>query len=432
MVVKIEKLVYGGYAMGRVSGKVIFIKNALPEEEVRVKKIKEKKDYLLGELEDILTPSPARKKPECPHFLKCGGCDFQHVSYEYEVEFKKEMIKEIFLREKIEKEIDRIVPSPAEKGYRNKSECPVKGGKEIKIGFFAQKTHKVVNIKKCLLHPIKFNEILSEIRVRIKRHRVSIYDEKTGKGNLRYVILRTNPAKDILLGFSSKNGYLPTSFWKGVEKKFKNLRGIVINYNPYSGSRITGDRIKTVYGREYIKYKVKEKIFKVNFLSFFQTNSYQFENLVSHVEEMLEPQEGDRIADLYSGVGLFGISLAQDVRKILLIEQNPFSVEDAKSNIRINEIKNAEVIKGDASWVKEFDEIDKIILDPPRKGVSEETIKAICKVKPARIVYVSCNPVTFLRDFKRLKEYYLLSNFVILDMFPRTSHIEVMGVLKRK
>ncbi len=429
MIVSVEKIVYGGYALARHKGKVIFIKNVLPEEKVKIKIVKEKKDHAFAEVVDIIESSVHRQDPECQHFGLCGGCDFQYVSYEYEMFLKKEMLEELLKREKIDVEIKEVVVSKSHKGYRNKSELPVKGGKRVRIGFFESKSHRVVNIKECTVHPRFFNEIIEVLRGKIERTKVSIYDENTGRGDLRYIILRTNPAKDVLIGFVSKSGSLSHEAWKGVEKRFKNIKGILVNYNPFSGSKITGDRIKNVYGRDFLKYRINGKTFIVSFLSFFQTNSYQLENMVGLIKDLLSPEKNDRIGDLYSGVGLFGISLAEDVKHVVLIEQASSSVEDARKNIEINQLVNIEVVKGDASWIREFEGINKLIVDPPRKGMSDEVIKAILHLSPERIAYVSCNPATFARDIKKLEEKYRLQYVVLIDMFPRTYHMEVVGLL---
>ena len=459
--VKIEKLVAGGEGLAHLpDGRVVFVPFSLPREKVSVKIIQEKKDYVVGAIEDIVTPSTDRVEPRCPHYggggcygcyvlvsgaqapsnygnapqgYGCGGCQLQHVSYEEEVRIKGDLLKEILRRQvRISFEPEAAYPSPEEWRYRNKSEHPLAPGKpNPMIGYYQRRTHKVVDVKDCpVLHP-ECIEDLSRLREILGRSGESVYEERTGKGNLRHVVLRRSNQGKRLIGLVTRTAKLEAETLRRLLEEFKELTGIVQNINPEPGNRIMGDKTEVISGLGYLVESIAGLKLKVSFESFFQANHAQAGRIVEVVKEFLQPQADDILCDAYAGVGMIGLALASDVKGVVAIESLPSSVQDGKHNLEINGLKNVDWIEGNTEETLGSVQYDLLVLDPPRKGITDKAISAVVKTKPQKLCYVSCNPSTWARDVRHLIDAgYELKRLAWLDMFPKTAHMELVSLLE--
>ncbi|MBD3286781.1 23S rRNA (uracil(1939)-C(5))-methyltransferase RlmD [candidate division WOR-3 bacterium] len=432
--VNIEKVVAGGDGLTHLpDGRVLFVPFSLPAEELEVNITREKKDYAVGEIKSVLTPSPDRICPICAHFGSCGGCQLQHVSYEGEIKIKKTILKETISRQTgINIQLEAVYPSPKEWGYRGKSEhpaAPSPGGP--KIGYFRRRTHEVVDIKECPVLAPEMLSDLSKIRDIVRDTGEPIYDEEKGRGNLRYIILRSSSEGERMIGLVTSGKDIEGDTIVRLMSDFKGLKGIVQNINTDKGNRIMGEHTEIITGSDHLTEQVGELELKVSFASFFQANHSQAERIVKVVRDYLVPDPSDVVVDAFAGVGMIGLALAGDVKETVAVESEESSVRDGKRNAERNSLANVRWVKGEAGKVLGEIPCDKLILDPPRKGLTDNVISSCSKVKPSHICYVSCNPSTWARDVVKFRDAgYILKRLSMIDMFPRTAHLELASLLE--
>ncbi|MEO0072185.1 MAG: 23S rRNA (uracil(1939)-C(5))-methyltransferase RlmD [candidate division WOR-3 bacterium] len=428
---KIDKLVYGGYGITNFNELKIFVPYAAPQDELKLTLVEEKKHYGIAKIEKIVKPSPVRKEPSCRYFTKCGGCDWQHLSYEGQLTAKKDIVKEIFLRLgqfNWPNSISIIPSTPF--NYRNKSQFPI-AELPLRIGYFARQTHNVVDIETCQLHIPIFDQILKKIRKSIFSSQETVYNEKEHTGNLRHIILRAGiNTNEVLIIFVTRERKLSQKVYKGVAEEFPHIVGICQNINSDKTNRILGPETKILYGQEYYHEKILDWTFQVSATSFFQVNTSQIPNLIRILRNYLD-NNTRYVLDLYCGVGVLSIAISDLAQKIWSIEINPTAIADAQKNRQLNNTNNIEFIAQDVKNVlSDFrnQNIDTVIVDPPRKGCDTEVLQKIVMLKPQTIIYVSCNPTTFVRDLVFLNKYnYQLNDCVLIDMFPQTYHIELIA-----
>jgi 23S rRNA (uracil1939-C5)-methyltransferase len=417
---KIEKIVQEGYGLGRVNGKVVFIPYVLPDEEVVGEIEEDKKDVSFAKLVKVVGNSEYRIKPLCPYFGECGGCHFQMAKYEYQLKLKEDIVRDAF--EHVGKirniPLEPIVPSPKAYYYRTRAHFPLKRVKgKLYIGFYRAGSHFLISIDKCPIQKKIIIDWMLKIRDILQEERISVYDEKKRYGRLRYLSIRTNDEeKETIVVFVTKDKGFPKRIVKRIEE-MGELKGIIENINPGKGNVIFGKEVRFLSGRDYIFEKVRDIIFRVNALSFFQVNTSILPSLIRVIDEEID--EGKEIVDLYSGVGLLGLSFAKKSKKCTLVEVDPVSSNDAENNIKINDFYNCEVIKDSAERAIDYVEGDIFILDPPRKGLDKNVIKRLIEKRPYRILYLSCNPVTLARDVKPLIDNkYYIKRIIPFDFFP--------------
>jgi len=435
--VKIEKLTYGLEGLTRYGDNkfVIFIKNALPDEKLKIKIISINKHFARGEIIEILKTSEYRIKPICNIFNACGSCQAQYCNYDYLIKQKTLILKEIF--QNIIFDIPEVVKSPIIKEYRHKIQYPcrqTKNSKRILMGYFKNKTHDLTNIKYCPLQPDIINQITQFIR---DNYILSCYSEKTKKGLLKNVLYRISTNNEILITFVINDNKINNEFKLFIEKlknEFLNIKGIFVNFNQNNTNKILSDNIKKIYGKDYIIEKLNDKQFKISANSFFQVNPKCAIELFNIVKENIK--ENSTILDAYGGVGAIGIYVSDKASKITLVEENLEATKLAKENFELNKIKNYEIYKGDAkkhflNFKKENKLFDYIILDPPRSGCDREGLEAIINLSK-NIIYVSCNPQTLKRDCEFLMtQGFSPQSLKGVDMFPYTYHIESVMVFKK-
>lgn len=396
--VEIVRLDDEGRGIGYIDNKIIFIPNSLPDEIVDVNIIKETSKYYLGEVEQFIKKSNKRIKPSCPYYNLCGGCNLLHMSYDDSICYKKDKFKNILKKfSNIETNIE-VIENKDIFNYRNKIELKVEN-KEW--GYFNSYTHNFVKIDKCLLAKSSINEVIKS------KDLIEIINGS--------IVIRGNYNDEILIVIKSDDRV--NIDIDNLKKRIK-LVGVVLNDN-------------VIYGEKYFIEKYKDKLFKVNYNSFFQVNSFITDKMLNIIRDN---SYGNTLLDLYCGVGFLGLVVSDKYKKIYGIEINYDSVLDAISNANMNNIDNAYYLCGDSSKciLKIKDIIDTLLIDPPRSGLVKNMISDVLNVQAKRIIYVSCNPISLSRDLNSLKEYYEVEKVYLLDMFSNTYHFESVSILKKK
>lgn len=426
-----------GNGIGKIDGFTVFVPQTAIGDVAKVKIIKVLKKYAVGKLDSVKTSSKDRIKADCPVFNQCGGCTFRHISYEAELRIKEDFIKSAYSRiGGIALEPSPILSSKRQESYRNKAQFPVgKAGDKIVYGFYANRSHRIIECNNCKLQPPVFNQIADYVVAFMKKNDIEPYDEISQKGLVRHIYLRKGERTDeimLCLVCTEKTKAFDTMTEK-IVSKFPQIKSILINVNSKNTNVIMGEQNYFIYGTETIKDVLLDNYFELSPHSFYQVNSPQTEELYKKVIELADLNGNETVIDLYCGVGTIGLSLAKKVKKLLGIEIVSQAIENAKNNAKINGIKNAEFICADASIVaKQHINPDIIIIDPPRKGCDKETLDAIVNFSPQKIIMVSCDPATGARDAGYLMEKGYTPHVIQpVDLFPRTRHVETVCLLSK-
>ena len=431
-----------GLGVAKIEGCAVFVPNAIAGEICRIRIEKVGKTWASGKIVEILEKSPHRINRACPVAKLCGGCDFWHMDYAEETRLKAERVRSCLNRiggESLE-EIP-ILAAPTCRGYRNKAQYPVsqKKGKAF-AGFFKAGTHQVVENDRCLILPEETDRIKGIVIDYVNQTRVSVYDEASHTGLLRHIYVRRGAVSGQILVCLSINGSAIPKPERLIEK-LKAVPGfttLVLTVNTKKGNAVLGDEFITLYGPGYIEDTLCGLNFRLSPRSFYQVNHHQAQRLYEAAIAQAQISKNDTVLDLYCGVGTITLCLAKAAGKVIGVEVIPQAVEDAKDNAKRNGIENAEFFCGDAGAAalaleKNGIKADVAVVDPPRKGLNADTIEALSRMAPRRIVYVSCDPATLARDVALLKERgYVLKNALACDLFPRCAHIESIVCLSRE
>ena len=445
IVVSVEKLSNLGFGIAKHEGLVIFVENACPGDELKIKITKLNKNWANAQIVEILEKSEHRVEPFCPMHKVCGGCQLQFIDYDYQLTLKKEIIEDALKSiGSMEIEVKDPIASPENRNYRHKVQYPIsqtKDSKRILAGYFKPKSHEIVNIKYCPIQPEICDKIIEFIRNSAFNFAISGFNEKKHAGDLRHVVLRVSKATGKILVTlvvnSSKMFERLTDFAQNIYDNFKEVSGVCVNFNSKKSNSIMGDEVELVAGKDYVKERILDKTFRIGPKTFFQVNPQSAENIFGFVKDYIKENfEAAMVMDAYAGVTSFGISVSDIARKVVSVEENKEAVDFAAETIGINEIKNVELHNMDVTkfFEKELKtkkrKFDVIILDPPRKGCSEACLDAVTKLCKGKIIYVSCNPATLARDLKYLAtkgaKVELIQPF---DMFCHTYHIESVAVI---
>ena len=428
-----------GGGVGKFDGQAIFVENTAIGDEILCHIIKAKKTYAIGKAMKIIKPSKSRIEPECDAFKSCGGCSFGHIKYEEELEYKAQKVEDAFKRiGGLSPEFNPIISSPETTRYRNKAQYPVRHENGIlNIGFYAKKSHRVIDGGDCLLQPQDFTSIIEIFRKWINENSVTVYNEEIGIGLIRHIYLRKAFATGEIMACVVINGNTIPNSEELIEslKEIEGFKTLVVNINREKTNVVLGDTYTAIYGDGYITDVLCGVKIKLSPLSFYQVNRNGAELLYKKASEYVEPTPDRTILDLYCGTGTIGLSMASSVKELVGVEIIPEAIEDAKANAQLNDINNARFICGDASVAaeklkEEGIKPDTVILDPPRKGCAEELLKTVAEINPQKIVYVSCDPATLARDCARLLALgYEVKEVTPVDMFPRTHHVESVALL---
>ena len=442
--VEITDVLSDGRGVAKLDGYPLFVNNAVTGDRLLVTVTKTNKNYGFAKNEKILSPSKYRIQPECRCFSKCGGCDFMHIDYSYQLKLKENFVKSNMSRiggiSENEYEFEGIVPADNVFAYRNKAQFPVgRIRKKTVCGFYSKKSHEIIPCDSCLIQSDDINRAVELVLEYADENRVSVYDERTHKGILRHVYIRSSNSGDALMAVIVTNSKKPLPNEEALVSKLKqleNIRSIIQNINTKKSNLILGGENRVIWGDEYIKTSIGELEFKISAHSFFQINSEQTEKLYQKALEYAAP-DGDTVFDLYCGAGSISLFLAKRAKKVIGVEIVDAAVENAKENAALSGVSNAEFYAGDcAEVVKELTDkgmsADIVVVDPPRKGCSEELLKFIAGISPKRLVYVSCNSATLARDAAIMKEYgYRLEKLCAVDMFPNSGHTECVAKFEK-
>lgn len=436
---------FEGEGIAKINDFTIFIPGAIKGEKVRIIIVKVLTSYAFGKILEIIIPSKDRNANiDCSTYKRCGGCNLRHVNYKTTLEMKKNIVQNLVdknLKEKII--VKNTIGMEHPFHYRNKAQYPIgtdKDGNPI-IGVFANRTHEVIQIDKCLIQNEETEKIAKFICQFAQKNNISVYNEKTYQGLLRHIVIKvgikTNQIMCILVLNSEK---LPNEekLIGELTKQFPNITTIVKNINNKNTNVILGKTNINIFGNGYIYDKLGNYTFKISPLSFYQINPIQTEKLYALALQAAKLTGNEIVFDLYCGIGTIGIYMANKAKKVYGIEIVEDAIKDAKENCKINNITNAEYYAGDTEKLLtdliENKKIkpDVIVVDPPRKGLDNTTVENILKIKPTRLVYVSCNPATLIRDLSKLEGEYEIKEIQPVDMFPFTSHVECCAVLYLK
>ena len=440
---QIDALGSNGEGIGRIDGYTVFVEGALPGEKISVLIVKVKKNYGYGKLMEILEVSPERREPMCPVAKQCGGCQLQHLSYEAELAYKTREVKDVMERiggiRNVEVKPALGMENPWR--YRNKAQFPVGRGKDgCAIGFYAKRSHRIVDTDQCFLQNACNDEIIGIVRAFLNEFNIPLYDEEKHKGLVRHILTRIGRnSGEIMVCIVINGKKLPNSAI--LVERLKAVEGvvsIVLNVNKEKTNVILGQKIITLWGKDTITDSIDGIEFEISPLSFYQVNPIQTEVLYGKAVELAGLKGEETVLDLYCGIGTISLFFARKAKKVFGVEIVPEAIADAKKNAARNGITNAEFAVGAAEEViprlykEEGITADIVVVDPPRKGCDEKLLETILQISPEKIVYVSCNPATWARDLAVLKEGgYELKEVQPVDQFSHSVHVEVVTCLQR-
>ena len=433
-----------GEGIGKADGFTVFVKDAVIGDTIMAKIMKAKKNYGYGRLMEILKPSPYRVEPVCLSARQCGGCQLQAVSYEEQKVFKEKKLRGHL--ERIggftEFPMEPLIGMDDPYHYRNKAQFPVGRNKEGRIvtGFYAGRTHAIIENRDCALGIPQNKDVLDRVIAHMEKYNIAPYDEATGKGLVRHIFVRYGFFTGELMVCLIINGQNLPHQRELVEKlcEIPGMTSISLNMNKKRSNVILGDKVKTIWGEDYITDKIGDISYEISPLSFFQVNPKQTWKLYSKALEYADLHGEETVWDLYCGIGTISLFLAQKAKFVRGVEIVPAAIEDAKRNAQINHIENVEFFVGKAEEVlpREYEKngvyADVIVVDPPRKGCDEMLLKTILKMQPKRVVYVSCDSATLARDLRFLCDNgYELKKVCGVDQFPQTVHVETVVLLSK-
>lgn len=436
--VTIEGYGEGGMGVARIDGRVVFVHGALRGEKCRVLILKTLKSVAFAKVLEVLEPSSERITPDCPYFPRCGGCTYRHIRYEEELRLKKQRVQDNLSRiGGSDVTVEEILGAQDTLRYRNKAQYPV--SKDGAVGFYRARTHEVIECERCLLVKPVADAAAEALREYMQSCRVAGYDEKTGRGLVRHLYVRSNAAGESLVCVLVNGDKLPKEdrLVTLLRDACPKCTGIVLGTNTKKGNVILGDRYRTLWGSDRLEDTLCGKTFRLSVPSFYQVNRVQAERLYAKAIEFAGLTGQETVLDLYCGAGTITLALSDHAKKVLGAEIVPEAIDDARENAARNGVKNAEFFCGDASDVakklaRENLRPDVITVDPPRKGLAADVVESIAEMQPQRVVYVSCDSATMARDVKRLADLgYTAQRACAVDMFPRADHVETVVLLSK-
>ena len=423
---------FEGEGIAKIEGFTVFVPNSLKGEKVRILIVKVLSSHAFGKILEIIEKSDVRVESDCATYKRCGGCNLRHIKYEETLKMKQNAVQSLVnktLKTRINVEETLGMENPYH--YRNKAQYPIgidKNGEPI-IGVFAKRTHEIIPIANCLIQNKETEKLAKFVFDYIIKSNISIYDEKTGKGLVRHIVTKIGIKTNEIMCIIVINGHdIPNEekIVNEITNNFENVKTIIKNINMKNTNVILGKENINLYGDGYIKDKLGKYIFKISPLSFYQVNPIQAEKLYKIGVEGAKITKNDIVFDLYCGIGTISLFMSKYAKKVYGIEIVEEAVEAAKENAKINKINNTEFIAGDVEEI--LDNLinrnniipDIVMVDPPRKGLDNKSIENILKIKPKKLVYISCNPATLIRDLSKLEEKYNIELIKLVDMFPFT------------
>ncbi|MGG6313033.1 23S rRNA (uracil(1939)-C(5))-methyltransferase RlmD [Paenibacillus macerans] len=450
VVIDIIGMNHDGEGVGRAEGYTLFVQGALPGEKVRVKVLKTKKQYGYAKLLDVVEASPDRMAPPCPIYDKCGGCQLQHLSYDAQLAWKRQHVVDALERiGKLrvagaagdgEAVVVRKALGMAEPWrYRNKAQVPVGVTDGALVGgFYARGSHRIVDMETCLIQHESNDDVVSRVKAIGRRLGITAYDEETGQGLLRHVVVKVGfRTGEMMLVLVTNGEKIPheNEWIEAIRKEIPAVVSICQNVNTRQTNVIFGDVTRVLWGREVIFDYIGDVKFAISARSFYQVNPLQTEVLYGKTVEYAGLTGQETVIDAYCGIGTISLFLAQHAKRVYGVEIVKEAIEDARVNAELNGMNHATFEVGASedvipTWKEQGVEADVIVVDPPRKGCDPRLLDTILEMKPERVVYVSCNPATLARDLRILEDGgYRTVEVQPVDMFPHTVHVECVAVL---
>lgn len=435
---------FQGEGIAKIEGFTIFIPNAIKGEKIKIIIVKVLSSHAFGKIIEILEKSEYRVESDCNTYKRCGGCSLRHIDYQETLKMKQNAVQSLVnktLQNKIKVQTTLGMDKPYH--YRNKAQYPLgkdKNGKSV-IGTFANRTHEIIPIEQCMIQNEQTEKLAKLVFDFIVKNQISIYDEKTGRGLVRHIVtkigIKTNEIMCILV-INGKQFQKEKELVEYILKEIPNVKSIIKNINMKNTNVILGNQNINLYGDGYINDILGEYTFKISPLSFYQVNPIQAEKLYEIGVNGADIKKNDIVFDLYCGIGTISLFMSKYAKKVYGIEIVEEAVEVAKENAKINKVENTEFISGDVEEIL-TDLIDNrkvipdiVMVDPPRKGLDDISVNNILRIKPKKVVYISCNPATLMRDLAKLEDKYVIDSIKPVDMFPFTSHVECCSVLYLK
>ena len=428
-----------GSGVARIDGMVVFVKGAIRGEtaDIYIEHIGHNAAW--GHIETLIAPSPERVQPDCPYYGICGGCQFRHMTYAEELEAKRRRVEDALQRVGgTELAVETIHGAADTERYRNKVQFPVGGSA---IGYYQGRTHSVIDVEDCLLQPEADTACRHAVKDWMKQAHVPAYNEKTGKGLLRHLYLRTNSAGEVLccVVINGRSIPQPELLIELLHTAAPKLVGVVLSVNIRKTNVILGDECITLWGGDRLEETLCGHSFRLSVPSFFQINREQTEVLYRRAVDFAQLTGGETVVELYCGIGTISLALAEQAKQVIGVEIVPPAIEDAKENAARSGLAHKTRFEcGDASQLaarleKEGIRPDIVVVDPPRKGLAPDVVDTIARMAPDRVVYVSCDPATLARDVARFRPLgYEAVRAEAVDLFPRTAHVETVVLLSRK
>ena len=433
---------FQGEGIAKIDGFTIFIPNAIKGEKIKILIVKVLASHAFGKIIEIIKQSDYREESDCITYKRCGGCSLRHIKYNETLKIKQNAVQSLVnktLENKLKVEETLGMDKPYH--YRNKAQYPIGLNKEGKpvIGVFANRTHEIIPIETCYIQNKQSEEIAKYIFNFLVNHKIKVYDEKSGKGLIRHIVtkigIKTNEVMCIIVINGNELPY-EDILVNELTHKFENIKSIIKNINAKNTNVILGNENINLYGNGYIKDILGDFIFKISPMSFYQVNPVQAEKLYNIGVELADINKNDIVFDLYCGIGTISLYMSKFAKEVYGVEIVEEAIVAAKENACINNVTNTKFIAGDVEKV--LDDLvnvkkiipDIIMLDPPRRGLDNTSIENIRKVSPKKVVYISCNPATLVRDLAKLEDIYNIKSIKPVDMFPFTSSVECCAVLE--
>lgn len=419
---------------------IIFCDGLFPGEEADIEILYQRAGVLFGKVKKLHTLSKDRIQPKCKICTSCGGCQYQQIRYEKQLEFKTNRVKEALKRiAHVDVEVKPCIGAKHPYHYRNKIQVPYAKDRKgnIVYGFYRQNTHEIIPNKECMIEDIRAASILWDIKELLKEFKISIYNEDSGNGILRYVLIRTSyHFKEVMVVLITSVMNFPgqRNFVDALLKKHPEITTVVENVNSRHTNVILGNKEKVLYGPGHIKDSILGLTFEISASSFYQVNPEQVEILYKTALDLIDIKKNQVVLDAYSGVGTIGLIASKNAKKVISVEIAKDAHKNAIENAKRNNISNIEFFCQDAGeFINSYDgDLDIVIMDPPRKGSDEKFLSTLVNRKVKQIIYVSCNPETLARDIEYLSSHYVVKYVQPVDMFPMTSGVEVVTLLEYK
>ena len=435
---------FAGEGIAKIENFTIFVPNSIKGEKVKIVIVKVLSSHAFGKIIEIISSSNQRIESDCKTYKRCGGCSLRHIQYEETLKMKQNAVQSLVNKTLNHKVIvEPVLGMKNPYHYRNKAQYPIgidKNGKPV-MGVFANRTHEIIPIQTCLIQNEKTEELAKFIFDYIVKNKISIYDEKTRKGLIRHIVTKIGVKTDEMMCILVINGEkIPKEkeLVSEIIRHFPKVKTIIKNINRKNTNVILGQQNINLYGEGYIKDELGNYVFKISPLSFYQVNPLQAECLYQMGVEVAKISKQDIVFDLYCGIGTISLFMSKFAKKVYGIEIVKEAVEMAKENASLNQVNNVDFIAGDVEDI--LDELirkqkvipDIVMVDPPRKGLDSKSIENLLMIRPKRLVYISCNPATLMRDLAKLEVLYEVKALKPVDMFPFTSHIETVTLLTLK